>query len=149
MAAACVDGLILVPVLLLAGWVGSRVAGMRSDDMGRLTIETLLDLFLNGGWAFYGTVALVVCVVMFYSVLFLSTSGRTPGLTVVRSRVINIYGERPELWRVVLRCLGAGASACLLGLGFLWSGFDREKRGLHDWVAGTYVVRQPKTDAAG
>jgi len=22
----------------------------------------------------------------------------------------------------------------------LWIGFDREKRALHDWVAGTYVV---------
>jgi uncharacterized RDD family membrane protein YckC len=28
-----------------------------------------------------------------------------------------------------------------LALGFLWIGFDREKRGLHDWLADTYVVR--------
>jgi uncharacterized RDD family membrane protein YckC len=28
-----------------------------------------------------------------------------------------------------------------LFLGFLWIGFDSEKRGLHDWIAGTYVVR--------
>ena len=26
-------------------------------------------------------------------------------------------------------------------LGFLWIGFDAEKRGLHDWIAGTYVIR--------
>jgi len=29
----------------------------------------------------------------------------------------------------------------LAGLGLLWIGFDREKRGLHDWIAGTYVIR--------
>jgi uncharacterized RDD family membrane protein YckC len=23
----------------------------------------------------------------------------------------------------------------------LWIGFDREKRGLHDWIADTYVVK--------
>jgi uncharacterized RDD family membrane protein YckC len=28
-----------------------------------------------------------------------------------------------------------------LGLGFLWIGFDSEKRGLQDWVSGTYVVK--------
>jgi uncharacterized RDD family membrane protein YckC len=26
-------------------------------------------------------------------------------------------------------------------LGFLWVGFDSEKRGLHDWIAGTYVIK--------
>ena len=26
-------------------------------------------------------------------------------------------------------------------LGFLWIAFDSEKRGWHDWLAGTYVVK--------
>jgi uncharacterized RDD family membrane protein YckC len=26
-------------------------------------------------------------------------------------------------------------------LGFFWVGFDSEKRGLHDWIAGTYVIK--------
>lgn len=147
--AAVVDALVLLPVLLIAGWVGSRVAGMRSDEIGRLTVETLLDLFLNGGLAFYGTVALVLSVVTIYSVLFISTSGRTPGLMVAGAQVISVYGERPELWRVVVRCTGAAIGACLLGLGWIWTGIDREKRGLHDWLAGTYVVRHQKADQRG
>jgi uncharacterized RDD family membrane protein YckC len=28
-----------------------------------------------------------------------------------------------------------------LSLGYLWIAFDAEKRGLHDWIAGTYVIR--------
>ena len=31
--------------------------------------------------------------------------------------------------------------AATLFLGFLWIGFDSEKRGLQDWIAGTYVIR--------
>ena len=43
--------------------------------------------------------------------------------------------------RTLLRTSGYVLSAVLFSLGFLWIGFDREKRGLHDWIAGTYVIR--------
>ena len=74
--------------------------------------------------------------------LFVAITGRTPGLKLLRVRVINVYGERPEWWRACLRCGGFVIGLLLLGLGLLWIGFDRHKRGLHDWLAGTYVVRQ-------
>ena len=41
----------------------------------------------------------------------------------------------------MLRSGGYVAAAATLLLGFLWIGFDSEKRGLHDWIAGTYVIR--------
>ena len=34
------------------------------------------------------------------------------------------------------------AGLATLGLGFLWIAFDSEKRGLHDWLSGTYVVKE-------
>ena len=40
-----------------------------------------------------------------------------------------------------MRCAGYLAGVATLFLGFLWMGFDSEKRGLHDWIAGTYVIR--------
>jgi hypothetical protein len=39
------------------------------------------------------------------------------------------------------RCAGYLAGIATLFLGFLWIGFDHEKRGLQDWIAGTYVIR--------
>ena len=84
--------------------------------------------------------AMMMLLVVIYLALFLLISGATPGLRVLKLRVINVYGQSPELWRVVLRCAGFVLSCGLMGLGFLWIGFDREKRGLQDWVAGTYVI---------
>ena len=48
--------------------------------------------------------------------------------------------------RVVVVGGGAGRldhllGVATLGLGFIWIAFDSEKRGLHDWLAGTYVVK--------
>jgi uncharacterized RDD family membrane protein YckC len=45
------------------------------------------------------------------------------------------------LLEAMARLTTARAGAVTLGLGFLWIGFDSEKRGLHDWLSGTYVVK--------
>ena len=57
-----------------------------------------------------------------------------------RLRVIDLYGDPPSIARAGGRAAGYLASLATLGLGFLWIGFDSEKRGLHDWLSGTYVV---------
>ena len=56
-------------------------------------------------------------------------------------KVIDVYGDPPSPARCVARCAGYLASVATLFLGFLWIGFDSEKRGLQDWIAGTYVIR--------
>ncbi|PID38366.1 MAG: hypothetical protein CSA65_01735 [Proteobacteria bacterium] len=140
--AGLVDTVVLLPVLAAGAYLASRVAGMPLTRLGNLHIETMLELFLKGGLAFYGVLALAVALTMLYAFLFVAISGRTPGLKLLRVRVINVYGERPEWWRACLRCGGFVIGLLLLGLGLLWIGFDRHKRGLHDWLAGTYVVRQ-------
>lgn len=59
------------------------------------------------------------------------------GLTVRRAdgRVVGI-------WRVLVReTLGKFISLATLSLGYLWIGFSRHKRGWHDRIAGTHVVR--------
>ena len=72
--------------------------------------------------------------------IFLQEDPRT-GKRLVGVRVVTWYGEPPTLVRSLVRTFGYLLSAALLWLGFIWIGFDREKRGLHDWIAGTYVVR--------
>jgi uncharacterized RDD family membrane protein YckC len=61
---------------------------------------------------------------------------RTLGLTIV-----DLYGDPPSVLRSIARTVGYLAAAVTLGLGFLWIGFDRERRGLHDWLSGTHVVK--------
>jgi uncharacterized RDD family membrane protein YckC len=59
----------------------------------------------------------------------------------VKIRIIDLYGDEPSTRRALLRTVGYLAGFATLGLGFLWVGFDAERRGLHDWLSGTYVVK--------
>jgi uncharacterized RDD family membrane protein YckC len=60
-------------------------------------------------------------------IVVVDEKGRTPGVAVAISREV--------AWKVIAYGLG--------GLGLLWIVFDKERRGLHDRLAGTYVVRVP------
>jgi uncharacterized RDD family membrane protein YckC len=140
-AACFVDGFLLSPVLLFAGWLAFRVTGIPATSSKGLRPEAVLDLLVWGGLPFYSIVAVAATIALLYSFLFVSLTGKTPGLRVLSSRVINVYGERPEWWRSLVRCIALLVGLIPLGLGLLWIGFDREKRGLHDWLAGTYVIR--------
>jgi uncharacterized RDD family membrane protein YckC len=80
-----------------------------------------------------------------YHFFFIGLRGQTPGKRLLGVRVIDAWGERPSLARAALRTAGYAASVLLCSIGFLWIGFDREKRGLHDWIAGTYVIALPRT----
>jgi len=140
-AAGMIDSLLITPVLWGAAWVGSRAAGSTAVSPHVLKPEVLFELVLSGNSALYAVALLAMILVLLYSVLFLMLTGSTPGLSAVRARMIDIYGGHPEPWRVVLRSVVALAGVLLLGLGHLWIAFDRERRGLHDWLAGTYVIR--------
>ncbi len=141
LGAALIDAVLLAPVLWLLGFLAFLVAGYRAPLGPKLGLASLLELLLDGGGALYGFVGVGLLILLLYGFLFLTTAGATPGLRAVGLRVISVYGQRPEWWRMLLRCVGFVLGVLSLGLGFLWMGFDREKRGLHDWMAGTYVIR--------
>lgn len=143
--ATCLDGICLAPILLLTGWLAMRITGTPMPDPGKLRVELVLEAVLDGGGMLYSLVALALALLLLYGIMFITITGATPGLRMVRLRVINIYGDPPEWWRMLLRSIGFLTSCLFLGLGFLWIGFDREKRGLPDWLAGTYVIRQKQT----
>ena len=71
---------------------------------------------------------------------------QTPGRKLLKIKVVNAQGEDVSFWRGAFReTLAKFVSAIFLYLGFLWVGWDRRKRGWHDHLAGTFVVRvQPK-----
>ena len=59
------------------------------------------------------------------------------GITIVDSR-----GNKPHMFRAVLRYIGWYASGLTLFVGFLIAAFRADKRALHDLIAGTYVTRK-------
>jgi len=139
--AAAIDAACIAPAILVLGWLAFRASGLRLPAATDIRVENMLELLLEGGSFVHSLLAMELAIVLLYGFLFTATTGATPGLRLLRLKVINVYGDAPEWWRVLLRCLGFLCGGLLLGLGLLWIGFDREKRGLHDWLAGTYVIR--------
>jgi uncharacterized RDD family membrane protein YckC len=75
---------------------------------------------------------------------FWTHSGQTLGMQVWGVRVQNADGSRISLWQALLRFVVSIASWLCAGLGFIWSLFDKQKRGWHDIYSDTQLVRVPK-----
>lgn len=77
-----------------------------------------------------------------YFVLFHGMEGKTVGKWLLGLRVVG-EGRSPIGYRcALLRWIGTvGFGAASLGLSLLWVLWQREKRGWHDFLAGTRVIR--------
>ena len=141
--AAVIDLAVIVPATLIVTWLASKIAGVHLPPNNlRLTdVDLWLDLVLATDPALVMGLVLFVAIGLVYLVTFHIAQGRTLGMRVLKMKVIDVYGDRPSPRRCLVRCAGYLASAATLLLGFFWIGFDSEKRGLQDWIAGTYVVR--------
>ena len=77
-----------------------------------------------------------------------AVSGRTLGMAVLGIRVVRADGAPAEPRRGVIRSLVFPLSFLLLGLGFLGILVQRERRALHDLIAGTAVIYEWDARAA-
>lgn len=74
--------------------------------------------------------------------LVAALSGRTLGKWIAGLRIERRDGASLSFGRALLRHLaGYPLTILTLGLGFLITAFDSQGRALHDWLAGTVVVR--------
>lgn len=77
-----------------------------------------------------------------YYVGFWVAEGATPGKKVFGLRVVSVDGSPIELWQGGLRVFGYWVNEVTFGIGYLMVAFTAEKRGLHDFIANTAVVRE-------
>lgn len=79
---------------------------------------------------------------------FWTHGGQTLGMRAWRVRVVrHDNGGTITWWQASLRFLVATLSWLMLGTGFLWSVFDKERRTWHDIYSETVLVVLPKTEA--
>jgi len=78
-----------------------------------------------------------------YATVLHATHGQTIGKNLLRIRVIGADGRRLALGTALLRWIGYWFSILPLGLGYVMAGLRRDKRALHDLIAGTRVERVP------
>ncbi len=112
--------IVLFGVALPGAASGAAATGARALHFG------LPALVLVGGWWLCGT---------------------TPGKYLLDLRVVDHRsGGRPPLWRGLLRLFGYAVAAAPFGLGFVLAVANRDRRALHDYLAGTRVVVIEETD---
>jgi|SRR5580704_2538561 uncharacterized RDD family membrane protein YckC len=76
----------------------------------------------------------------FYYAYSWTASGKTPGMMIVGVEVVGQDGSHVGTQRGLVRTLAFPLSFLLLGLGFLGILLGRDRRALHDVIAGTAVV---------
>ena len=79
---------------------------------------------------------------LYYSIFESSSHQATPGKMALGIIVTDIAGQRISFGRAVARDLSKIISVLTLGIGYLIIGFTDEKRGLHDYIAGTLVINK-------
>lgn len=90
-----------------------------------------------------GLAYLSIVINLAYVVLFIGLKGQTPGKIALGIQVVDQQGNVPGIGRAALReILGKLVSVIVIFLGCLWIGWDKQKRGWHDYIGGTYVVRK-------
>ena len=85
---------------------------------------------------------LILLILAVYNLAFWIWKSATPGKMMMRLVIVDARtGETPTMRQYFGRFFSYFLSAIPLLLGFLWIGFDQRKKGFHDKLANTAVVR--------
>jgi predicted Zn finger-like uncharacterized protein len=130
-------------VRALAAIIDSMVCNLVVFVMS-LALGMLLNLtnsyMSNPGQLLLMTMGLVVTV--FYYVFFTGYCGQTPGKMVLSIKVIHNDGGSVGYGQVFVReTIGKTISSLVFGIGYLMVAFRSDKRGLHDLLAATKVIK--------
>ena len=117
-------------ILVIFAFV-SAVFALVSSLVGTLRPEWVVGVLLATGWAL---------IAGGYFVLFWTGAGQTPGMRLLRLRLIGRDGRPPSLGRSALRVIGTVVAIIPLFAGYLPVLFDARRRGLPDFLARTTVV---------
>jgi len=128
-----VDRFILGSLLALLGSWGLVIYMTGARERGELLGLALLGALL----LLWGITLHAV-----YFVSFVGGCGQTPGMMLCGIAVVSRRSAAVGYGRAFLRWIGYGLALLPFGLGFLAVLFTRERRGLHDLIAGTRVIRR-------
>jgi uncharacterized RDD family membrane protein YckC len=131
-AALVVDAAAVHAVFLIGCGMYLLVVGLIGRDPSNWLAETLAGV----GWT---------VVVATYFVAFWTAAGQTPGMRLMRLRVLGPDGAPPRLGRSLLRLVGSDVAIALLFVGFLPVLVDDRRRALQDFLARTVVVYEHAT----
>jgi uncharacterized RDD family membrane protein YckC len=127
--ALALDFLLFFLVQFSLGYIAGRLWGREIEDSW--TFQLLVVAF-----TFLFTAA--------YTTVLHAFGGQTVGKMVVGVRVVAADGRPLSLGAALLRYFAYFVSVATLALGYLMAGLRRDKRALHDLLAGSRVERMPR-----
>jgi len=101
---------------------------------------------LAADWDHYDPLANVISLAigwLYFALLESSERGATVGKMVMGLRVVTSDGRRLSFMNATGRYFAKILSAIILCIGFIMVAFTDKKRGLHDIIAGTLVIKNP------
>jgi uncharacterized RDD family membrane protein YckC len=133
-----VDGLILgaifvaLSVFLIAGIIaGIDISDPRNPELSGGAIAAVLLWLLA-----------IFVVSLVYFPFFWVNGGQTPGMRLFGIRVVRDLDGGPVGWgSAFLRLIGYWVAGVVFYIGYVWIFFDTRRRGWHDLIAGTVVVK--------
>jgi uncharacterized RDD family membrane protein YckC len=142
--ARLIDGVLLwVAAQIFAGLL---VAVLIPDALGALSIEPGVEPTAEQLTTLLAVLGLVMVsslvTGLVYDLIFLRGWSATPGKLLLGLRVRMADGSPLSIGRIIGRHLAVSLSGFTFGVGYLMVAFDAEKRGLHDHLCATRVVRQ-------
>lgn len=141
-AAFLIDGAVLSAfgvLLAMAGYTGLRAGMMAVGNTTPIEVDETLSTLLIAAWFAMATV--------YFTVLH-RTYGQTIGKSLLGLRVHTIELGEVGYLRALLRTVCYAASSSFFGFGFILVALTPRKRGWHDFLAGTCVVRLAGDEAA-
>jgi uncharacterized RDD family membrane protein YckC len=115
------------------------------DRLGAFAIDVALVLILKGALDIHRDEDIVIWFLLIYHVVFWTWKGTTVGGMICQVRVVRIDGQPMRLADAVVRALVGVLSIGAFGIGCFWILRDPERQAWHDKIAGTYVVKVPRT----
>lgn len=123
-----IDGLILfVPLVIVIALVVTAISGSAGTQSGSSPL--VWPIALLGVW-------------LYFALFERSHLQATPGKLALGLRVTDAEGERIGFGRATGRYFGKLLSGVILDIGYMMAGWTARKQGLHDMMAGCFVVRR-------
>ena len=128
-AALAVDALAALSIFV----IGSAVVALIASLVGGIRPHWLAGSLLGLAWILVGGG---------YFVLFWSAAGQTPGMRLMRLRVVRPGGAGLSVGRAIVRAIGLALAIIPLFAGFIPALFDARRRALPDYLAETVVLHE-------
>jgi uncharacterized RDD family membrane protein YckC len=125
--ALAVDALLVNLIFLLGG----ALVGLVASLFGSLRPAWLVGALVGSAW---------LILIVTYFTAFWSTSGQTPGMGLMRLRVVDATSAPPSWGRSLVRLVGLALAIIPLFAGIIPALFNDRRRALQDFLAGTVVL---------